>query len=326
MTLLALVHAARARLAAAGIDANEAAMDAALLARYALGWEPARLIAHEVDPAPDGFEAEFAALVARRERREPISGITGRREFWGLEFEVTRDVLTPRPETEIVIEEAIACLTGCRAPGGPESAGKLARVPGAGAAAARPVRIADVGTGCGCLAICLAREFAAASLDATDVSAAALEVARRNARRLGVADRIAFDLAPLLDAVPRPVDLIVSNPPYCRTADIPALPPEVRDFEPIGALDGGADGLDVIRDLVESAPHVLAPGGWLIVEFGFGQEAGVRTLLDRSPLDLVRIREDLQGIPRTLVARLSCRRASGSSDHEPGITPPSRRP
>jgi release factor glutamine methyltransferase len=280
VTIRQLVLAARARLVAAGIDANEAAMDAGLLARHALGWDQARLIAHETDAPPDAFEAAFEALVARRARREPISGITGLREFRGLEFEVTRDVLAPRPETEIVVEAALACLAG-----------------------AAPRHVADVGTGSGCLAVCLALEFPGARVTATDTSEAALAVAARNARRHRVDGRIAFRRASMLDGVPAPVDLLASNPPYVPTGDIATLMPEVRDFEPREALDGGADGLDVIRALVAAAPAALGPGGWLIVEFGFGQADAVGDLVGRSALDLVRITNDLQGIPRTVIAR-----------------------
>jgi release factor glutamine methyltransferase len=283
-----LVLSARARLVAAGIDAALAAMDAALLARHVLGWDRARFLAHDTDPAPEAFPAAFDGLVARRTRREPLSSITGWREFWGLDFEVTRDVLTPRPETEAVVEEAIACLAG-----------------GAGSrpGSADPGRFVDVGTGSGCLAICLAREVAASRVVATDISAAALAVARRNAARLGVADRVEFRRSSILDGISPPVALVVSNPPYVPTDAIPALMPEVRQWEPGEALDGGADGLDAVRALVAAAPGVLQPGGWLIMEFGYGQDQAVQAIVAESPLHLVRIRNDVQGIPRTLVAR-----------------------
>ena len=301
-------------------------MDAALLARRVLGWELARFIAHETEAAPAGFLPSYESLLARRERREPVSSITGRREFWGLEFEVTRDVLAPRPETELILEEAIACITRSRRnPRGP--AGLLAAsgrqssflspdvedfaheglfppAPGGAGAAVEPVPIiVDAGTGSGCLAVCLAREFPWSRVIATDLSAPALEVAARNAHRHGVAGRIEFVRTSLLDGVACPATLIVSNPPYVPAGDLPALPPEVREWEPTEALDGGADGLDLVRALLESAPLVLAPGGWLIMEFGYGQEDDVRALLRRSPLHLVGIRKDLQQIPRTLVAR-----------------------
>lgn len=311
MTIRTLVAIARARLAAAGIEPGEAAMDAELLAREVLGWDRARLLAHDTDPAPASLPAPFDALVARRARREPVSEILGRREFWGLDFEVTRDVLTPRPETETIIEEAIARATGEARPLGPGT-WRRARSgrPEASAAPSAPLalRIADVGTGTGCLAVVLAREFPHATVVATEISAAALEVAGRNAARHGVRDRIDFRLTSLLDGIAPAFDLVVSNPPYVPTGDLAALPPEVREYEPRAALDGGDDGLDVVRELARSAAGVLAPGGWLIVEFGYGQENGVRAVIGQTSLELVAIRQDLQGIARTVVAR---RHASG---------------
>ena len=314
-TLREIVRAARARLAAAGIDANEAAMDAGLLARHVLGWDLARLLAHEVEPPPDNFLPAFEPLVARRADREPISSLIGRRDFWGLEFEVGPDVLAPRPETELIVEQALAALKQAPAtlkgrPTRASSAGRgfsLADTPGnpEGSPCTRtatPLFI-DVGTGSGCLAVSLAREFPCARIVATDVSAAALAIAARNARRLGVIERVGFVRTSLLDGVAGSAALIVSNPPYIPAADIDGLAPEVRDWEPRQALDGGPDGLDVIRALLAAVPAVLAPGGWFIMEFGFGQEKAVEDLVRRSPLELARIVNDLQRIPRTLVAR-----------------------
>jgi release factor glutamine methyltransferase len=285
-TLRDLVMAARGRLTAAGIEPNEASLDAALLARHVLGWDLAQLIAYETEGPPEGFAAAFEAIVSRRERREPMSSITGRREFWGLEFEVGPAVLAPRPETEIVVEAALECL----------DAAERAEVPG-------PPIVVDVGTGSGCLAVSLAVARPAVTVVATDISQAALSVAARNAARHGVGDRILFRQASLLDGVDGPVRLIVSNPPYISTRDIPGLAPEVRSWEPLEALDGGEDGLDVVRALLADAPRVLAPGGWLIMEFGYGQQVEVEALARSSALELVRIVNDLQRIPRTLVAR-----------------------
>jgi release factor glutamine methyltransferase len=285
-TLRDLVRAARPGLAAAGIETNEAALDAARLARHVLGWDLARFIAYETESAPEGFPAAFESLVSRREQREPMSAITRRREFWGLEFEVGPEVLAPRPETEIIVEEAVACL---RSRGRDDDG--------------RPL-IVDVGTGSGCLAVCLAREFPAARVIATDISPAALSIAARNAQHHGVGDRVEFRQTSLLDGVIGPAALIVSNPPYIPAGDIPGLPPEVRVWEPLQALDGGPDGLDLVRALLAAAPRVLAPGGWLIMEFGYGQRDAVTALLRGSRLELVRVVNDLQRIPRTLVARM----------------------
>ena len=289
-TLRALLRSARARLITAGINANEAGLDAALLARHVLGWDLARLIAHETDPPSEDFPPAFDRLVARRASREPISSIIGRREFRGLEFEVGPDVLAPRPETEIIIDEAVATLNGANPKGSAHTR------------TATPL-IIDVGTGSGCLAICLAREFPSARVVATDVSPAALEVAARNAERHSVTRRIEFVRTSLLDGVGGAAALVVSNPPYILTADIGCLDPEVRDWEPRQALDGGPDGLDVIRALLSAVPAALAPGGWFIMEFGFGQAASVERLVRESPLELVRIVDDLRQIPRTLLAR-----------------------
>ncbi len=331
MTLREIVRAARERLLAGGIDADEAAMDATLLARQVLGWDLAHLLAHQAEAPPAGFSPAFDRLVARRASREPISSIVGRREFRGLEFEVGPDVLAPRPETEIVIDEAVAALkerptdafavgrgfTPRRRSGCPERDREAVESPfdlaqgdpelvegskGSPALAAAPL-IVDVGTGSGCLAICLALEFPAARIVATDVSPAALAVAARNAERHGVARRIEFLRASLLGSAGGTAALVVSNPPYIPTADIAQLDPEVRDWEPREALDGGPDGLDVVRALLSAVPAALAPGGWFIMEFGFGQGAAVERLVHGSPLELVRIVSDFQQIPRTLVAR-----------------------
>jgi release factor glutamine methyltransferase len=291
-TIREFVAAARVRLETAGVEPDEAAMDAALMARHALNWDLARFVAHETDRPPEGFLASYDDFVARRAARQPMSVVLGRREFWGLEFDVTPAVLAPRPETEIVLEAAL------------DVAGRAGWKPAPpGATGVRPVTIVDVGTGSGCLAVCLAREFPSARVVATDISREALVVAGRNAARHGVRDRVALVRTSLLSGLRASASLIVSNPPYVPTGEIATLPPEVRDWEPHGALDGGADGLDAVRALLEDAPRVLVPGGWLIMEFGFGQHDGVREALARSALALDEIRLDLQGIPRTLVAR-----------------------
>ena len=282
MTLHDLVERGRARLERAGIAPEEARLDAEVLARRVLGWDRAAYVARRHERAPDGFASRYGTVLVRREAREPVSLITGVREFWGLELEVTPAVLTPRPETELIIEEALAAWAG--RPG--------------------PARVIDVGTGTGCLAIALAREFAPARIVAVDVSGAALDVARRNARRHGVADRIRFMQADLLTGVRGHADLIVSNPPYVPRVTTPPLPPEVRDHEPAIALFGGEDGLDPMRQLVTQAASRLRPGGLLIAEFGLDQEAGVRQRL-ASPAGwtIVKVRRDLQAIPRVVVAR-----------------------
>lgn len=290
MTLHAEIAAARHLLEQAGIDPIEAAVDADLLARKALGWDRARLLASLTDAAPPGFHDAYAPLVARRRRREPAAYIVGHREFWGRDFEVGPGVLVPRPETEIVVEEALARVA-LRAAASPAQHRHV-------------LRVADVGTGSGCLAIALALELPAARLVATDTSSTALKAAQRNAALHDVADRIWFVETDLLSDVDERFDLIVSNPPYVPATDMVQLPPEVRDYEPGEALLGGIDGLDVIRRLLLQCESRLRSDGLLVFEFGFGQEAGVRTAVAARPaFQLEAVRHDLQGVPRTAVAR-----------------------
>ena len=284
MTVHDHVTAARERLVRAGIGPESAILDAEVLARYALGWDRATYLSNRHTVASSAFENRYAQLVARREQREPVPFITGHREFWGLDFEVTRDVLIPRPETELILEEAIALV------GGQPSA--------------TPVSIVDAGTGCGCLATALAVELPGAHITATDISPAALRVARRNAARHGVADRIRWVETSFLTNLDDAPNLVVSNPPYVPAGAAAALSPEVRDYEPAIAVLSGTDGLAALRELVRQAEGCLTPGGWLIVEFGLGQEAALRALVSTQPcLSVVKIRSDLQGIARTAVIR-----------------------
>jgi release factor glutamine methyltransferase len=284
MTISELVLGARDRLMNAGISANLAALDAEVLAREVLGWDRARFLADRNDTATSVFLLKYEPLVARRERREPVSYILGTREFWGLPFEVGPDVLIPRQETEFIVEETLALV-------GKDS---------------HPL-IVDVGTGSGCIAISLALEIPGARVIATDLSEHALGVARRNAARHNVGDRITFIKTSFLDGIERQVDVIVSNPPYVPSVSEPGLTPEVRNYEPAVALFGGTDGLDGLRSVMEGAAERLAPGGWLVMEFGCGQDECVTELVTGvNGLDIVKIRHDLQDIPRTVV----CRRAS----------------
>ncbi len=290
MTVLDEVRAAHRRLVTAGVRQDDAASDAEVLARHALGWDRATYLTRRREPPPDRFAADYRALVGRRARREPVSAITGRREFWGLSFEVGAAVLTPRPESELIVEWSLR-LVGARR--------------GAG------LRVVDVGTGSGCLAVALARELPAARVVASDVSADAVAVARRNARTHGVAERIRWVVMSLLDALrdasppAEPgADLIVANLPYVPSAATRVLSPEVRDHEPWVALDGGRDGLDPLRALLAVAPGHLAAGGHLVAEFGAGQEDTVRSLVGAAPrLTLLDVAGDLAGIPRVAAIR-----------------------
>ena len=281
MTIHDLVQGARDRFMHAGISATLAALDAEVLARQVLGWDRARFLTDRDEIATSMFLLRYEPLVARRERREPVSYILGTREFWGLPFEVGPDVLIPRQETEFIIEETLAL------------AGKDGH----------PL-IVDVGTGSGCIAISLALEIPGARVIATDLSRHALGVARRNAARHDVSNRITFVETSFLDDVEAPVDIIVSNPPYVPSVSERGLTPEVRDYEPSVALFGGEDGLEGLRSVLEGAATRLAPGGWLVMEFGCGQDDGVTDLVSRvDELEVVKIRHDLQDIPRTVVCR-----------------------
>ncbi len=235
MTIHDLVQGARDRFMHAGISANLAALDAEVLARQVLGWDRARFLTDRDEIATSMFLLRYEPLVARRERREPVSYILGTREFWGLPFEVGPDVLIPRQETEFIIEETLAL------------AGKDGH----------PL-IVDVGTGSGCIAISLALEIPGARVIATDLSRHALGVARRNAARHDVSNRITFVETSFLDDVEGPVDIIVSNPPYVPSLSEPGLTPEVRDYEPAVALFGGEDGLEGLRSVLEGAATTIS--------------------------------------------------------------------
>ncbi|MEZ5287651.1 MAG: peptide chain release factor N(5)-glutamine methyltransferase [Vicinamibacterales bacterium] len=278
MVLQSLVRGASARLIAAGVPEAEAALDAELLARHALGWDRATYVARGREEAPDGLAARLDALVGRRATREPVAYIVGAQEFWGRTFTVGPDVLIPRPETELIVEEALAWAPGHA-----------------------PPHVLDIGTGSGCLAVTLALELSGARVDATDVSRPALAIAGRNAERLGAP--VAWHEGPFIASALPPFDLIVSNPPYVADADYGGLQPEVRDFEPRTALvGGGPGGLDIVWGVVRAAAAALAPGGRLLMEIGLGQaEAVARCVADTEGIELLRIRDDLQGIPRVVV-------------------------
>jgi release factor glutamine methyltransferase len=224
------------------------------------------------------------AMVKRRSAREPLQHILGLTNFCGLDLEVNRDVLVPRPETELLAERACSVL--------------------AGMAGANPV-VLDFGTGSGCLAVVIATRFPVAQVHATDVSEPALTVARRNAARHGVAERIQFHRADGLATLPPELrfDLLVSNPPYIPTAQIASLQPEVRDHDPHVALDGGPDGLRFFRLLAAEAPAFLKPGAVAVLEFGDGQAAAVQALFQAHGWQIMAVEPDEAGTPRLLVAR-----------------------
>jgi release factor glutamine methyltransferase len=279
MMLADRVARAREAIVAAGIRPEYAALDAEVLARKVLVCDRAGYVVRLRDEEPLDFADPYRTLVDRRCRREPIAYILGEREFWGLPFEVTPDVLIPRPETELIVEEALELFPAGHTPG----------------------VILDVGTGSGCLAVALALEFPEARVIATDISEAALGVARRNAATNGVADRIDFRAGDLLEPVTETADLIVSNPPYVASGDAPGLVPEVREHEPHIALFAGTDGLSLFAKLFPSAARRLSPAGRLIVEVGYDQDDRVAAMAAKYGLTLSHVRQDLQSITRTLI-------------------------
>ena len=265
----------------AGIDSSKT--DARALLGAALRLTRAQLLAQS-DRILEARETSAAsALAVRRLKREPVSRILGRKEFWSLALDVSPDVLVPRPDTETIVEAALEFVVsvGLRL---------------------EKLRILDIGTGTGALVLALLQELTNARGVATDLSAAALEVARGNAERLKLASRCAFVVCNVADGLQGHFDLIVSNPPYIARGAIAALDPEVRDYDPRLALDGGTDGLDAYRAIAGSALSLLAPGGRLIVELGAGQAAPVSALFAAAGMRILSIRDDLAGIPRALVA------------------------
>jgi release factor glutamine methyltransferase len=253
-----------------------------LLAQHVLGWDVTQLLTSAGDVPPDTFPAAFEALVARRASREPIAYITGHKEFWNLQFEVSPAVLIPRPETELIVEAVLAIVP-----------------------ASQLFTMIDACTGCGNVAVAVAHERTGARIVATDISEAALEVARRNSARHGVESRVNFVGADLFGSVSGPVDVITANPPYVAERNAGGLQPEVGDHEPgVALFGGGHDGLALVERIVREAPPLLRPGGHLIFEFGFGQEVEVEALVESaSSLTLLELKRDLQGIARTVVSR-----------------------
>lgn len=267
----ALLEAVR-RLEAAGIEA--AAGDARALLAEAVGISRARLTLHLSDDLEAGAGARFEAMIARRVAREPVAKICGRREFWGREFEVTADVLDPRPETECLIAEALA---------GP-----------------KPLTLLDLGTGSGILAVTLLAERPEALGVASDFSDAALKVAARNAARHGVAQRLTFCRSDWFAGITGAFDLIVSNPPYIAVEEMVGLMPEVRDHDPRMALTDEGDGLGAYRAIAGGAGAHLNAGGRLMVEIGWRQGAAVAALMRSAGFGEVAILPDLEGRDRVV--------------------------
>jgi release factor glutamine methyltransferase len=265
----------------------DARREAGSLVAHALGQDRSFIITHAEDRLAEEQAARFHDWLERRAGGEPLQYLTGHQEFFGLDFEVTKDVLIPRPETELLVETAL----------------KLA-----GESESTPF-ICDVGTGSGCIVISLLHELRKRSgvrAIAIDVSPEALEVARRNAARHSVSDRVDFVISDCFSALDpndptqSRFDLIVSNPPYVTEGALAGLQKEVRDFEPRAALAAGPDGLTIIRRLLSESVNFLKAGGHFLFEIGYDQSAAVEQLLDPEIWKLIGIYEDLQGIPRTV--------------------------
>ncbi len=258
--------------------------EAELLLRHALGWSREALLAHSNEPVKAEASGHFFQLLERRRGRVPLQYILGQQEFWGLEFRVTPSVLIPRPETEGLIEQTLLRFRG------------------------RPAKVADVGCGSGCIAVALAHELPEAQIYATDISPAALAVARENALRHGMGNRIEFFQGDLMKPLSEKglgagLDAVVSNPPYLVDSEMNQLAPEIKAHEPRMALAAGAEGLDVITRLLPQAATLLANDGLLLLEIGEGMEPRVKELAAKSGLVWESTAPDLQGIPRVLIAK-----------------------
>jgi release factor glutamine methyltransferase len=282
-TLLDFVQRTTVFLAGKGVD--NARLDAELLLADVLGMTRTQIYTNFEQPLAAPEVDKYRELVRRRAAREPVAYITGKREFWSLDFTVDRRVLVPRPETELVVELAIDALRARSSNG----SGPL---------------VADIGTGSGAIAVAIAKELPHARVIATDRSQAALEIAPGNASRHGVDGRVEFrtgdGCAPLEGA--GPFDLIASNPPYVRKGEMATLAPEVKDWEPKWALESGPEGMDVTAPLVEDAFELLAPGGSLVVEVGT-QSTLVRDCFVRRGYDAVAVKRDLAGLERVVIGK-----------------------
>lgn len=293
MSVCAVLKEGISRLRATRVPSHTLAAE--LLLMHALGRDRTWLYTHSEDAVDPAAEERYFALVARRAAGEPTQYLTGKQEFWGLEFEVTPAVLIPRPETEHVVEVALERL-GAR--------GIKIRLDTGEPSA--PLRIADVGTGSGCLAVALAHELPHAEIVATDISVPALEVARRNAARHGVLSRIHFLETNVLEGLSHEAgrfDLIVSNPPYVARNEANTLEREVREHEPHTALFGGPTGVEIYDRLIEQAGMLLRSGGILVLELGYNSAEHVGAILAaQSRWADIRITNDLAGIPRVIAA------------------------
>jgi release factor glutamine methyltransferase len=272
------LDACAAGLMAAGVD--EPRRQARRIFVAALGLSPAEVFAHPKRMLDREEQARIAAMARRVAAREPLSRITGRREFWGLEFVLSPDTLDPRPESETVVEAVLARFSDRD----------------------KPYRFLDLGTGSGCLLLALLHEYPNASGIGVDVMPGAVITARHNAARLGLGERASFIAGDWGAGLAGGFDAVVANPPYIATADLAALMPEVRDHDPRRALDGGADGLAAYRAIARDLPRLLVPGGLLAAEIGQGQADSVAEIIRAGGLAVERVAPDLAGIARVVLA------------------------
>ncbi len=282
-------------LLSAGPHPDRARLDAETLLLHHIGKNKAWLMAHGNDSYAGCSAIGYAAMLERRRHGEPIQYITGECEFYGLPFRVTPNVLIPRPETEHLVEKAVALANLLGAPGLDSETGESEEP-------CRFLRILDIGTGSGAIAVALAHSLPHAQITAVDISESALDIARENAERNGAAIRLLQgDL--LTPVAGETFDLIVSNPPYVPETDRPSLSVEVREYEPDLALFAGRDGLEIYRRLIPEANAALAPGGCIALEIGYGQQDSIRNLLASAGFQNIGFTSDLQGIPRVAHAQ-----------------------
>jgi release factor glutamine methyltransferase len=257
-----------------------ASLDAELLLAHVLKTTREQIVCYPERILGGDEQIRFESAIARRARREPISHILGKREFWGLDFKVNKHTLDPRPDSETLIAAALPLYT-------PEKA----------------LKILDFGTGSGCLLLALLSEFQAANGTGVDISPEALAVAKENSRDLGLAKRSDFIVSRWGDEVTGAFDLIISNPPYIKSCDIAGLEPEVSQYEPLGALDGGDSGLECYEELAPFINSFLSAGGYAILELGMGQDNDVKIILENAGLKFIAFKKDLAGINRCVVVR-----------------------
>jgi release factor glutamine methyltransferase len=285
------------------IDSPSARLDAEVLLSFCLGCDRLEFYKNPDMIISETQLAAFRNLIARRLQWEPVAYITGRKEFWSFTLEVNSSVLIPRPDTEIIVEEALDVAKKL------ESTSDLDSGLRRNDSKQRPVRILDIGTGSGAIALTLALEITSAKVVATDISATALELAQKNAATLGLQDKIDFRLGNLFEPIEGFFDIIVSNPPYIAANDYEELPVSVKDFEPREALLAGVSGLEFYEKLIYQAAPYLKKNGWLLLEIGAKQEAGIRRIIEDSGFyDSIEMRRDYAGLPRVIKAR---RKVSG---------------